>query len=88
MDKNQLFQNLAGLMNSNKSDFHLILDNLGTLYKKKYKKFLVIKPTDSSAIDGNKPQHFYDSLKLIEDWIQKCISQYAILCLFIYICVF
>jgi WD40 repeat protein len=75
IDKKQLFQDLAQLMNSNKSDFHLILDNLGTLYKKKYKKCLVIRPTDSSAIDGNKPQHFYDSLKLIEDWIQKCIDE-------------
>ena len=79
MDKRQLTQNnLLDLMTSNRNDFHNLLNYIGTKYKEKFHKFLLIKTNDPSSIDGSKAQHYYDSLSKIEDWIQKCIDEIKI----------
>ena len=65
-------------MTSNRNDFHNLLNYIGTKYKEKFHKFLLIKTNDPSSIDGSKAQHYYDSLSKIEDWIQKCIDEIKI----------
>jgi len=79
MDKNkpQLSQ-LLDLMNSNPKEFINLMDQAASNYKSKYKKDLIFKAKDPSLIDGSSPQHFFESLYRIEDWIQKCIDEIKI----------
>ena len=83
MDKNKqqqntLTQTLTEMMNRSPKDFRNIMDQIATNYYSKYKKDLLLKRNDLSLIDGSEAQHFFDSLTLIEDWIEKCIDEIKI----------
>jgi hypothetical protein len=78
MDKNKIYQSLNELMTTNQKEFINIINQAVSNYKLKYKKELIIKRNELSLIDGTRPQHYYDSLKLIEEWIQKCIDEIKI----------
>lgn len=76
--KSALSQQLLELMNSNPKEFSNLLGQASSNFKKKYKKDLILKSDDPSLKDGSLPEHYFDSLKFIEDWIQKCIDEIKI----------
>ena len=74
----QILTDLNVLMNSNPKDFENVMKQAAANYSTKYKKNFIITGNCSSLLDGSSSQHFFDSLTLIEDWIQKCIDEIKI----------
>ena len=74
----QLSIDLKNIMISNPKEFTTIMRLAALNYQDTYKKELVIYPDGPSLINGSSPQHYFDSLKRIEDWIQKCIDEIKI----------
>ena len=74
----QLSNDLKNIMISNPKEFTNIMRLAASNYQDKYKKELILYPDGPSLINGSSPQHYFDSLTRIEDWIQKCIDEIKI----------
>ena len=69
MEKKNEFLNY--LMNCNQKEYANIMNIAASKYKEKYKKQLILENNDKSSLkDGSSPQHYFDSLTSIENWIQ------------------
>ena len=66
-------------MNCNQKEYANIMNIAASKYKEKYKKQLILENNDKSSLkDGSSPQHYFDSLTSIENWIQECIDEIRI----------
>ena len=77
-NKSNLSQQLSDLMNTYPREFSNLIGQASLDYQRKYKKILILKGDDPSLKDGSSAEHYFDSLKCIEDWIQKCIDEIKI----------
>ena len=85
MDKNkqqqqhtQILSTLSEYMTKAPKEFRNIMDQVATEYYTKFNKDLILKRKDIPLIDGSDAQHYFDSLTLIEEWIEKCIDEIKI----------
>ena len=77
MEKKNEFFNY--LMNCNQKEYANIMNIAASKYKEKYKKQLILENNDKSSLkDGSSPQHYFDSLTSIENWIQERIDEIRI----------
>ena len=74
----ELEQSLLDLMNKDPKRFENVISQVMKKYKTKYKEMLILKGDDLSLKDGSSPDDFFSSLRMIEDWIQKCIDEIRI----------
>ena len=76
MDSKELFGYLVSL---NQKDFTNFMSEAALNYKKKFSDQIIIDNKEKSSLkDGSSPFHYYESLNLIETWIQKCIDEIRI----------
>ena len=70
---------LQFLMNLNQKEYKNFMNQAALAYKSKFKTHLILENEDkSSLIDGSSYQHYFDSLTLIENWIEECIDEIRI----------
>jgi hypothetical protein len=74
MEKN-LETQLNELMSKNQKKFAELIEKASHNFREKYNKDLLIKNKEKSHImDGTSPDHYFQSLEIIEDWIDKSID--------------
>jgi hypothetical protein len=70
---------LEELKKLDKKDYVKFMNQAAFAYKSKFKTQLILENEDNSTlIDGSSYQHYFDSLTLIENWIQECIDEIRI----------
>ena len=76
MDNKELFGYLGSL---NQKDFTKFMSEAALNYENKFSDQIIIDNKEKSSLkDGSLPFHYYESLNLIETWIQKCIDEIRI----------
>ena len=74
--ENHLEKELLELMNKDYKKFSEIIEKCINISKEKYNKEISLKSRNNlNIIDGSTISDYYNSLKLIDNWISKCIDE-------------
>ena len=78
MDIKEIKDQLVNLVESNPKELGSLMNQIASSYKIRYNKMLILKESGQNLKDGSSPSDFISSLKIIEDWIEKCLDEIKI----------